>query len=229
MRRATRWSALRMSGRDMGASTVRSDALSWSVCCDAIMAASSETVAQSGPSFIPEWICWLLVASLRPSRVGVWPPCVNAFDRHSISRPLTGPPQKLIHCEYIVREGCVFQLRRSSPIGRGLRLGEMSAQKMAGGEPRTWSAYPRSDCSLVPVQSLWKHRAASELRGQAGICLVRTTQESGVLWLLLRLLAIIQSDWGTEIAKLPCELGQSASSSSAHLRALGPVRRAASS
>ena len=151
------------------------------------------------------------------------------LDRPSASRPLTGPLRKLVHCEYIVREGCIFQLRRSSPKGRGLRLGEMSAQKMAGGEPRTWSAYPRSGCSLVPVQSLWKHRAASELRGQAGICSVRTTQESGVLWLLLRLLAIIQPDWGTEIAKLPCELWQSASSSSAHLRALASVRRAASS
>jgi len=50
-----------------------------------------------------------------------------------------------------------------------------------------------------------------------------------VLWLLLRLLVIIQPDWGTEIAKLPCELWQSASSSSAHLRALASVRRAASS
>lgn len=227
MRRATRWSALRMSGRDMGASTVRSDALSWSVCCDAIMAASSETVAQSGPSFIPEWICWLLVASLRPSRVVVCPPCVNAFDRHSISRPLTGPPQKLIHCEYIVHEGCIVQLRRSSSTGRGLCPGEVSARKMAGGEPRTWSAYPRSGCSLVAVQSLWKYRAASELRGQAGICSIRT--KSGVLWLLLRLLAIIQPDWGTEIAELPCEIWQSASSSSAHLRALASVRRAASS
>jgi len=33
------------------------------------MVASSKTVAQSGPNFIPEWICWLLVESLR-SREG---------------------------------------------------------------------------------------------------------------------------------------------------------------